>query len=133
MSTTRLTGVTETLLKIIPDLFPLGDHRESVPSDQVHGHLISAIILLATRADVLSDTFPVDGSVHPEALYNRGVDEQVVSREAVKKLKRYRSEFAGVQVAWLDLASYTDPPCLENERMDKLVNFTKTLTPKRKP
>lgn len=113
------------------DLFGLGSDAEVVATDQVHGHLLAPIILLATRDDVLAKVLPPDGSAHPEVLYKEhGVDPTLVPESKVQLLAKYRVAFAALQVAWFEITNYDQPPCLDDERMRELIDFTRTLAPK---
>lgn len=127
-----MKDLLDSLAALVRDrnLFALDGEVKLTRSDHVHGHLLAPIILLATRDDVLAKVFPADGTVNPKPLRDRGVDSKLVSDEKVKKLAKYRLAFASLQVAWLELSGYEQPPCLDNPRMDRLIDFTKTLHPK---
>jgi hypothetical protein len=114
--------------RIIDQMFQV--KRGAVPPDHVPGHLISLMILLATWDDLLADVFPGNGVVNPDPLYREaGVDPKIVTLDLVKRLLPFREHFAVMQLAWLRLTEYTDPPCLDVKRMRMLVDFTKTLKP----
>lgn len=99
-------------------------------SDEVDLHLLSVIILLSTRGDILDEAYPQGKPSNPGALYALGVDQTRATPEMIDSLRSFRNVFAGVQVAWLDLSGYTDPPCPPNAQVMKLVEYTKTLSKK---
>ena len=114
----------DTLRRIAGELYPMRA-GETKRTEDVELHLLSVILLLSTRDDVLAKVFPATGSFDPQPLYDLGVDPHRVPREVIEPLRQYRQAFANVQVAWLDLSGYTDPPCPPDPFAIHVVNATK--------
>jgi hypothetical protein len=119
--------IAEQITRLVGNLLDIETDRPVVAEADIDAHLIAVMILLATREDVLEKVYPKDRETDPEALYCRGVDRERVKPHLIKRLRKYQLAFATLQFAWLDLTGYTDPPCLGNFRMDKLVQFTRSL------
>jgi hypothetical protein len=116
----------DVLRSIAGQLFPMREGPTKKGGD-VDLHLLSVIVLLCTRGDVLADVYPVGKATNPDALYKLGVDQKRATPEMIDSLRESREVFAGAQVAWLNLSGYTDPPCPPNTAAQKLVAFTVNL------
>jgi hypothetical protein len=116
----------EVLLETFKKLFPAGERPDKASID-VDYHLLSVLVILCTRQDVLDSVFPLAGPVDPAALYELGVDKTRAPLPVIAPLRAYRSVFGAMQFAWIDLAGYTDPPCPPNGTTRNVVDFTKNL------
>lgn len=116
----------DVLRSIVGQLFPMME-GPTKRTDDVDLHLLSVMFLLCTRGDVLADVYPLDKPTNPDALYKLGVDSQRATPDMIDSLRDFREVFAAVQVAWLNLSGYTDPPCPPNIAAQKLVTFTANL------
>src|SRR4051812_39758604 len=94
---------TTVLLDNLDTFFPRtkGPGKHSMDVDY---HLLSVLLILCTRGDVMEKVFPLQGAFDPSALYDLGVDKERVPPSAIERLRAYRSHFAIVQLAWLNFA-----------------------------
>jgi hypothetical protein len=93
-------------------------------------HLISLIIILSLDEETRRRTFPDDGAVNPEPLfeaYQGVVDRTRVSDDHVRALSRYREAFRGVKMAWAALDGYNPEPCPTPAAIKALAEATKDL------
>jgi hypothetical protein len=111
---------------LLEQMYPI-DPQPTVPADAVDFHLLSVILLLSTRGDVLNRTLPIGGSPSAAALHELGVQPDRVPQEAIERLQPFREGFAAVQRAWLTLAGYENPPCPPNAVARQIVDATAGL------
>jgi hypothetical protein len=117
----------QTVLRtLIEQIYPLRP-GETKRSEDVDFHLLAVMLLLSTRGDVLARVFPASQATDPRALYELGVDSTRIPPALIEPLRIHREAFAAVQIAWLDLAGYTDPPCPPDPIANRVVERTKDL------
>jgi hypothetical protein len=116
------------LSSLITTFLEVNKEEKGVAEEDIDAHLISAMILLTTRADVLKATYPDGRATDTSALYeDRGVDPDRVPPHLIERLRKYHWAFIAMQFAWLDLTGYSEPPCLSNSRMNELIKCTREL------
>lgn len=118
--------------QLIERLFPTRQPAPGVDLKPFDYHRLALLFALSTRGDLLADTFPFRGKPQPDKLLgaNIGLDLKRVTTEDVLRLAPYREAFAAVQLAWLDLTDYKQPPCPDDGRLAQIVEVTKNIEEK---
>ena len=125
--------VTDKYLEKLLRLYPVGGKPLVDPAEADH-HLASAIMVLIFHEQVLTSTFPADGSIDIEAFFSygypfdRGDGPQQVSDDDIAKLGQYRQELRAMSRAWSDITGQYEPgACPSVALLRRLVEFTKTF------
>jgi len=126
--------VTDRYLGKLLRLYPIGGKPLVDPAEADH-HLASVIMVLIFHEEVLTSTFPPDGTTNIDAFFSfeypfdRGDGPQQVSDADIVKLGEHRQALRAMSRAWSDITGQYEPgACPSRALLERLVVFTKTFT-----
>lgn len=126
--------VTDKYLQKLLRLYPVGG-KPLVDAEEADHHLASVIMVLIFHEEVLTRTFPPDGSTNIEAFFSygypfdRGDGPQQVSDADVVRVGQYREALRAMSRAWSDITGQYEPgACPSRALLIRLVEFTKTFS-----
>jgi len=126
--------VTDRYLEKMLRLYPVGGKPLVDPAEADH-HLASVVMVLIFHEEVLTNTFPADGSTNVPAFFSfgypfdRGDGPQQVSDDDIVRVGRYREALRAMSRAWSDITGQYEPgACPSPPLLRQLVEFTKTFT-----
>jgi hypothetical protein len=125
---------TDKYLEKLLRLYPIGGKPLVDPAEADH-HLASVIMVLIFHEEVLTSTFPVDGSTNVDAFFSfgypfdRGDGPQQISDDDIVSLRQHREALYKMSLAWSNITGQYEPgACPSVALLARLVEFTKTFS-----
>ncbi len=129
MAEDKVSLWTEKLLR----LYPVSE-KPVVTADRADHHLAAAVMVLIFHEQVLTATFPRDGSTNVEAFFSFGYPFDVgdgpnqIKDTDIKKLGEYREPLRAMSRAWSQITGQYEPgACPPQDLLGNLVKFTQTF------